>query len=69
MSEEVKFDFSSDAAARESMTCYIRKHFSDLLGDKIKLLDAPNGIELLHQEVRSMIREQGMSAEELIKVA
>jgi hypothetical protein len=69
MSEEAKFDFSSDDAARKSMTAYIRENFAGLLGDKIKLLDAPNGIELLHQEVRNMIRKEGISAEKLIKVA
>ncbi len=69
MSSEVEFDFSSDEAARETMKDYIRQNFSDVLGEKIKLLDAPNGLELLHQEVRALIEEEGISAEELIKAA
>ena len=69
MSSEVEFDFSSDEAARETMKDYIRQNFSDVLGEKIKLLDAPNGLELLHQEVRALIEEEGISAEELLKVA
>ncbi|MGM0381117.1 MAG: hypothetical protein ACQEP7_03955 [bacterium] len=69
MSSEVEFDFSSDEAARETMKNYIRQNFSDVLGDKIKLLDAPNGLELLQQEVRTLIEEEGISAEELVKVA
>ncbi len=69
MSSEVEFDFSSDEAARETMENYIRENFSDLLGEKIKLLDAPNGLELLHQEVRVLIEEEGISAEELLKAA
>lgn len=69
MSNEAEFDFSSDEAARETMKEYIRQNFSDVLGEKIKLLDAPNGLELLHQEVRNLIDEEGISAEEMMKVA
>lgn len=69
MSQEIELDFSSDERARETMIEYIRENFSDVLGDRINLLDAPNGLELLHQEVRQMVREEGLSTEELIKVA
>ncbi len=69
MSQEIELDFSSDETARETMKTYIRENFSDLLGEKLKLLDAPNGLELLHQEVRKMVEEKGISAEEIFKVA
>lgn len=58
--EELGLDFSSDEAAEESMKQYIRENFSDVLGDKINLLDAPNGLDLLAQEARDLLREHGM---------
>lgn len=58
--EQLGLDFSSDKAAEESMKEYIRENFSDVLGDKVNLLDADNGLELLAQEARDLLREHGM---------
>lgn len=52
---ELDLDFSDDESARESMEQYIRENFSDVLGDKINLLDADNGFDLLLQEVRKVL--------------
>lgn len=67
--EELDLDFSSDEAARESMKNYIRENFSDLLGDRMELLDAPNGLELLLQEVEKLKREEGIAVSDVEKVA
>lgn len=67
--EELDLDFSSDEAARESMEEYIRENFSDVLGDKIELLDAPNGIELLLQEVEKLKLDAGIAESDNVKVA
>jgi hypothetical protein len=53
--DESRFDFSSDEAARESMETFIRENFSDLLGDKIDLLDEPNGVEKIKQAMQEEI--------------
>lgn len=58
-----EFQFMSDADAREKMTAYIRKHFSGILGSKINLIDAPNGLELIRQEVKAKKAEAGMDRE------
>ena len=58
--EQLGLDFSSDESARASMEEYIRENFSELLGDKINLLDAPNGLELLAQEARELLRKEGL---------
>lgn len=67
--EELELDFSSDESARESMKEYIRENFSDLLGDRIELLDAPNGLELLLQEVEQLKREAGIALTDVKKIA
>ncbi|MFB6344314.1 MAG: hypothetical protein ABEK50_00875 [bacterium] len=67
--EDLDLDFSSDQAAEESMKEYIRENFSDVLGDKIDLLDAPNGLELLLQEVQKLKEQAGVSETESAQVA
>ncbi len=67
--EELDLDFSSDESAQESMKSYIRENFSDLLGDRIDLLDAPNGLELLLQEIEKLKQEHGIAESDVEKVA
>lgn len=67
--EDLDLDFSSDKAAEESMKEYIRENFSDLLGDKIQLLDAPNGLELLLQEIQQLKDQTGLSETDSAQVA
>lgn len=67
--DELDLDFSSDESARESMKQYIRENFSDFLGEKIELLDAPNGLELLLQEVEQLKQEEGIALTDAEKVA
>lgn len=67
--EEHDLDFSSDEAAEESMKEYIRENFSDLLGDKMQLLDAPNGLELLLQEIQQLKDQAGLSQTDSAQVA
>lgn len=55
-----KFQFSSDEDAREKMTAYIKSNFADVLGPKINLIDAPNGLDLIQQEVKSRMEKAGM---------
>lgn len=67
--KDMDLDFSSDEAAEESMKRYIRENFSDVLGDKIDLLDAPNGLELLLQEIEQLKEQSGLQSSESAKVA
>ena len=67
--EELELDFSDDDRARETMEQYIRENFSDLLGDRIELLEAPNGLELLRQEIESLKREAGLASDDSQRVA
>lgn len=67
--EDLDLDFSSDEAARESMKEYIRDNFSDVLGDRMELLEAPNGLELLAQEVEQLKAEAGIASSDAAKVA
>ncbi|MFB6355939.1 MAG: hypothetical protein ABEJ65_05430 [bacterium] len=67
--EELGLDFSADEVARETMIEYIRENFSDVLGDRINLLDAENGLDLLLQEVERMKREEGISVTEQVRAA
>ena len=55
-----KFQFRSDEEARAVMTGYIRDNFSDILGPKINLIDAADGIELIANEVDRMLEQRGM---------
>lgn len=59
-----EFQFTSDADAREKMTAYIRRHFSGLLGSKVNLIDAPNGLDLIQQEVKGRMAAAGTVREE-----
>lgn len=67
--DELDLDFSSDETAEESMKDYIRENFSDVLGDKIELLDAPNGLELLLQEVEKLKTQSGLTESDSVQVA
>jgi len=55
--ESTQFDFSSDEAARKSMKGYIKENFSELLGDRVHLLDQPDGIERIREELQDEIEE------------
>lgn len=57
-----EFQFKSDEHAREVMTAYIRKHFSGVLGAKANLLDQPNGLELIKDEVEGRLTAAGLAA-------
>ncbi|MFB6356862.1 MAG: hypothetical protein ABEJ65_10145 [bacterium] len=57
--DDSSFDFSSDQAARESMKNFIRENFGELLGDKIELLDEPNGFSKIQEAFREEIDEAG----------
>lgn len=35
---------------RSQMSAHIRKHFSDILGDDVKLLDEPEGLALIAEK-------------------
>lgn len=43
------------------MIAYIREHFSDLLGDDARLLDEPNGLELIQESVRLQLSRSGLT--------
>ncbi len=35
---------------REKMINFIRRHFSDILGEDVKYLDTPGGLDILHSK-------------------
>ena len=43
-------DFPPEEDLRKKMIRYIRRHFSGLLGDDVRLLDLPNGLEILRKK-------------------
>lgn len=45
---------------RAEMIRYIRAHFADLLGEDVRLLDLPNGLEILSKKYA--LRTGGKSA-------
>lgn len=64
-----RFAFDSDADAREKMTAYIEEHFSELLGDEIKLLNLPNGLDILSARIRDRVAASRGETAELLKAA
>ncbi|OGH55546.1 MAG: hypothetical protein A3G34_00520 [Candidatus Lindowbacteria bacterium RIFCSPLOWO2_12_FULL_62_27] len=54
------FNWSTAEEARMRMTEYIRSHFSGLLGEDIKLLDLPNGLDLIQDHVTCRLAEHGI---------
>ncbi|GEM_PF-6786496 len=54
-----ELDFSSQDAAEESMRNYIKENFADFLGDKVELLDEPDGIEKLREVYAEEIEDAG----------
>ncbi|MBF0408309.1 MAG: hypothetical protein HQM10_13245 [Candidatus Riflebacteria bacterium] len=49
------FNSKSDAEFRIRMIQYIKDTYQDLLGPDIKLLDLPNGLELVQAKARDML--------------
>jgi hypothetical protein len=41
---------------RAKMIAFIRENFADLLGDRIRLLDEPGGLEMLGALTRDMLK-------------
>ncbi|MBL4888564.1 MAG: hypothetical protein JKX97_00920 [Candidatus Lindowbacteria bacterium] len=56
-----KFLFESDEHAKDVMTDYIKEHFGDVLGDQAKLLDQPNGLELVSLVSQRLLAETGIN--------
>lgn len=57
-----KFRFRDAADSREKMTAYIRQNFAHILGDDVKLLNLPNGLEILQAKVRTQLALSGIDA-------
>ncbi len=55
------FNWSTSEEGRARMTEYIRSHFSGLLGEEIKLLDLPNGLDLVQDIVQRRLAEHGIA--------
>ncbi|MBF0547129.1 MAG: hypothetical protein HQM08_21995 [Candidatus Riflebacteria bacterium] len=51
------FNSKSDAEFRVRMIQYIKDTYSDILGADVKLLDLPNGLELMQSRAREMLFE------------
>ena len=47
---------------RARMIEYIRIHFADLLGKDARLLDEPNGLDLIQQKVEMRLSRSGLTA-------
>lgn len=69
LSKSEWFNWSNKEEARIKMKKYIRAHFSELLGDDIRLLDLPNGLELIQGRVHARLAQSGMALEEFLKAA
>jgi hypothetical protein len=41
---------NGDAEFRAQMIGYIRSHFAQILGDDVRLLDLPNGLDLIKEK-------------------
>ncbi len=54
------FQFTTRQEARAEMTEFIRRRFSGLLGTKIHLLDLPNGLDLIEEEVHMRLAAHGI---------
>ncbi len=60
-----RFQFESDEDARIKMTAYILENFSDLLGDEIKLLNLPNGLDILSSRIQDRLAASRGELQEL----
>ncbi len=67
-----EFDFSSDAAAEESMKIFIKNNFRDTFGDKIDIIDEPDGLNKIQTAFQEEIDNAGenlhKNISELIKL-
>jgi len=52
------FLFLNDEDARRKMTAYIREHFSDLLGEDVRLLSLPNGLDIIQSRINGHLLEE-----------
>lgn len=51
------YNAKSDAEFRIGMIAEIKKHYKDILGPDIKLLDLPNGLEIIQAKVQQRLFE------------
>ena len=56
-----RFNFRDKSDSREKMTAYIRENFSGMLGDDARLLNMPNGLEILQAKVRAQLAQSGVT--------
>ncbi len=60
---------ATDEQFRARMIEYIRANFSDVLGKDARLLDQPNGLDLIDAKVQALMAQHGMGAREIRKAA
>ena len=54
------FSWTYPEADRREMTEFIRTHFAGVLGDDIRLLDLPNGLELIQEKIGARLAQYGV---------
>ena len=60
------YQAKSDAEFRIRMIQHIKKTYKDLLGDDIRLLDLPNGLDILQAKVQQRLFEASDGAIDLL---
>lgn len=53
---------ATDAEFRTRMIAYIRTHFADVLGKDAKLLEQPNGLDLVEDKVKMLLAQHGIGS-------
>lgn len=53
---------ATDEQFRARMLDYIRTHFADVLGKDARLLDQPNGLDLIQDKVKARLAAHGMAS-------
>lgn len=51
------------------LKAYIRNHYSDILGDDIRLLDLPNGLELAECKIKEHLARYGIILNRITRAA
>ena len=64
ITDQFPLDFSGGKDEHEVIVKYIKGHYGELLGDDVKLLDLPNGLDLVLEKVQAEIARVTDASEE-----
>ena len=54
---------ATDQEFQSYMKAYIKTHFADTLGEDASLLDLPNGLDLVQEQVNDRLAKSGVKPE------